>query len=85
MLCLAHVPLWSLTAGLSKILYKENDRDIPEFPSDFQVAKYSILFKLSTGSVLELQSARSQAGQQYRVVSSIMHEREVQISESKRI
>ncbi|GAA6094687.1 protein mono-ADP-ribosyltransferase PARP4 isoform X1 [Tachysurus ichikawai] len=66
-------------------LYKENDRDIPEFPSDFQVAKYSILFKLSTGSVLELQSARSQAGQQYRVVSSIMHEREVQISESKRI
>ncbi|XP_047670618.1 protein mono-ADP-ribosyltransferase PARP4 isoform X5 [Tachysurus fulvidraco] len=55
-------------------LHKENDRDIPEFPSDFHVAKYSILFKLNTWSVLELQSAKSQAGQQYRVVKSIMHE-----------
>ncbi|KAK3543416.1 hypothetical protein QTP70_020438 [Hemibagrus guttatus] len=56
--------------------YKENDHDIPEFSSDFQVAKYSILSKPNTWSVLELQSAKGQAGQQYRVVSSIMHEAE---------
>ncbi|KAK2850221.1 hypothetical protein Q7C36_009004 [Tachysurus vachellii] len=66
-------------------LYKENDRDIPEFPSDFQVAKYSILFKLNTWSVLELQSARGQAGQQYRVVSSIMHEREKSVVWDKQV
>ncbi|GAA6089580.1 protein mono-ADP-ribosyltransferase PARP4 isoform X1 [Tachysurus ichikawai] len=66
-------------------LYKENDRDIPDFPSDFQVAKYSILFKLNTWSVLELQSAKSQAGQQYRVVSSIMHERENSVVWDKQV
>ncbi|XP_047670615.1 protein mono-ADP-ribosyltransferase PARP4 isoform X2 [Tachysurus fulvidraco] len=66
-------------------LYKENDRDIPEFPSDFQVAKYSILFKSNTWSVLELQSAKSQAGQQYRVVSSIMHEIEKSVVWDKQV
>ncbi|XP_046700923.1 protein mono-ADP-ribosyltransferase PARP4 isoform X2 [Silurus meridionalis] len=59
-------------------LYRENDHDIPEFPPDFQIAKYSILAKAQpkTWSVLELQSTKGQAGRQYRVVSSIIHEAE---------
>ncbi|XP_053483538.1 protein mono-ADP-ribosyltransferase PARP4 isoform X2 [Ictalurus furcatus] len=65
--------------------YTENDRDVPEFSSDFQVAKYSILSKLKTWSVLELQSAKGQAGQQYRVVSSIMHEAEKSVSWDKQV
>ncbi|XP_017325371.2 protein mono-ADP-ribosyltransferase PARP4 isoform X2 [Ictalurus punctatus] len=65
--------------------YKENDRDVPEFSSDFQVAKYSILSKLKTWSVLELQSAKGQAGQRYRVVSSIMHEAEKRVSWEKQV
>ncbi|KAF5902021.1 poly [ADP-ribose] polymerase 4 isoform X1, partial [Clarias magur] len=68
-------------------LYKENDNDIPEFPSEFQVAKYSILAKahLNTWSVLELQSAKGQAGRQYRVVSSVVYEREKSVTLDKQV
>ncbi|KAM9487332.1 protein mono-ADP-ribosyltransferase PARP4 [Clarias gariepinus] len=68
-------------------VYKDNDDDIPEFPSEFHVAKYSILAKahLKIWSVLELQSAKGQAGQQYRVVSSIVHEREKSVILDKQV
>ncbi|XP_065105064.1 protein mono-ADP-ribosyltransferase PARP4-like isoform X2 [Paramisgurnus dabryanus] len=58
-------------------IYK-GDHDLPEFPSHFQVAKYSFFKKNNskTLSVLELQSAKGRAGQQYRVLCSIMHESE---------
>ncbi|KAL6484798.1 hypothetical protein MHYP_G00068430 [Metynnis hypsauchen] len=59
-------------------LYKGSDGDVPEFPSHFQVAKYSIFYKaeVMTWSVVELQSAKAEAGQQYRVVNSVMNEAE---------
>ncbi|XP_060785558.1 protein mono-ADP-ribosyltransferase PARP4 isoform X2 [Neoarius graeffei] len=68
-------------------LYKENDHDIPEFSSDFQVAKYSILAKAQpkTWSVLELQSAKGQAGRQYRVVSAIINEAEKRVVWDKQV
>ncbi|KAB5576919.1 hypothetical protein PHYPO_G00204060 [Pangasianodon hypophthalmus] len=68
-------------------LFKENDDDMPEFSSDFQVAKYSVLVKAQpkTWSILELQSAKGQAGQQYRVVSSIMHEAEKSVVWDKQV
>ncbi|XP_065105072.1 protein mono-ADP-ribosyltransferase PARP4-like isoform X2 [Paramisgurnus dabryanus] len=58
-------------------IYK-GDQDLPEFPSHFQVAKYSLFKKNNskTLSVLELQSAKGRAGQQYRVLCSILHESE---------
>ncbi|XP_029936866.1 protein mono-ADP-ribosyltransferase PARP4 isoform X2 [Myripristis murdjan] len=51
-------------------IYTENDVDLPSYPDNFQVAKYSIFEKVnsSTWSVLELQSFRGEEGQQYRVV-----------------
>uniref|UniRef100_UPI003AAC9FB8 protein mono-ADP-ribosyltransferase PARP4 n=1 Tax=Centroberyx gerrardi TaxID=166262 RepID=UPI003AAC9FB8 len=51
-------------------IYTENDNDLPTYPDNFQVAKYSIFEKVnsSTWSVLELQSVRGESGQQYCVV-----------------
>ncbi|KAJ8350946.1 hypothetical protein SKAU_G00260760 [Synaphobranchus kaupii] len=52
-------------------VYSENDSDLPVYPSNFEVAKYSIFEKVSPGrgwSVLELQSCKAQTGRQYRVV-----------------
>ncbi|CAJ1079037.1 protein mono-ADP-ribosyltransferase PARP4 isoform X1 [Xyrichtys novacula] len=50
--------------------YTETDPDLPTFPDNFQVAKYSIFEKVNsnTWSVLELQSAKGKEGRQYRVV-----------------
>ncbi|XP_073711181.1 protein mono-ADP-ribosyltransferase PARP4-like [Misgurnus anguillicaudatus] len=61
-------------------IYK-GDHDLPEFPSHFQVAKYSFFKKNNskTLSVLELQSAKGRAGQQYRVLCSILHESEKKV------
>ncbi|XP_073668033.1 protein mono-ADP-ribosyltransferase PARP4-like isoform X2 [Paramisgurnus dabryanus] len=61
-------------------IYK-GDQDLPEFPSHFQVAKYSFFKKnnSNTLSVLELQSAKGRAGQQYRVLCSILHESEKKV------
>uniref|UniRef100_A0A8C8EL23 Poly [ADP-ribose] polymerase n=1 Tax=Oncorhynchus tshawytscha TaxID=74940 RepID=A0A8C8EL23_ONCTS len=52
-------------------VYTESDNDLPTYPTNFQVAKYSIFGKAnsSTWSVLELQSGSAEGGQQqYRVV-----------------
>nr|XP_046221824.1 protein mono-ADP-ribosyltransferase PARP4 isoform X3 [Oncorhynchus gorbuscha] len=52
-------------------VYTESDNDLPTYPTNFQVAKYSIFGKAnsSTWSVLELQSGSTEGGQQqYRVV-----------------
>ncbi|XP_065105074.1 protein mono-ADP-ribosyltransferase PARP4-like [Paramisgurnus dabryanus] len=61
-------------------IYK-GDQDLPEFPSHFQVAKYSFFKKNNskTLSVLELQSAKGRAGQQYRILCSILHESEKKV------
>uniref|UniRef100_W5LBE1 Poly [ADP-ribose] polymerase n=1 Tax=Astyanax mexicanus TaxID=7994 RepID=W5LBE1_ASTMX len=61
---------------ISTRLCKENDLDVPEFPLHFQVAKYTIFHKAASKvwSVLELQSARGEKGQQYRIVKSVLHE-----------
>ncbi|XP_067299712.1 protein mono-ADP-ribosyltransferase PARP4-like isoform X2 [Pseudorasbora parva] len=66
-------------------VYKGGDHDLPEFPSYFQVAKYSIFerVKPKTLSVLELQSARGRAGQKYRVLCSILHEAESAVVQDK--
>ncbi|KAK9969169.1 hypothetical protein ABG768_027366 [Culter alburnus] len=66
-------------------VYKEGDHDLPEFPSHFQVAKYSVFerVKPKTLSVLELQSARGRAGQQYRVLCSILSETESAVVQDK--
>ncbi|XP_051760823.1 LOW QUALITY PROTEIN: protein mono-ADP-ribosyltransferase PARP4-like [Ctenopharyngodon idella] len=66
-------------------VYKEGDRDLPEFPSHFQVAKYSVFerVKPKTLSVLELQSARGRAGRQYRVLCSILSETESAVVQDK--
>ncbi|XP_072542116.1 protein mono-ADP-ribosyltransferase PARP4 [Salminus brasiliensis] len=57
-------------------LNKDNYQDIPAFPSCFQVAKYTIFYRAADKiwSVLELQSARGEEGQQYRIVKSVVHE-----------
>ncbi|XP_037543091.1 protein mono-ADP-ribosyltransferase PARP4 [Nematolebias whitei] len=51
-------------------IFTELDSDVPEFPEDFQVAKYAIFQKRSSSSwcVLELQSTRTKLGRRYRVV-----------------
>nr|XP_055072062.1 protein mono-ADP-ribosyltransferase PARP4-like isoform X3 [Misgurnus anguillicaudatus] len=61
-------------------IYKGN-HDLPEFPSHFQVAKYSFFKKSNskTLSVLELQSAKGEADQQYRVLCSVLHESEKKV------
>ncbi|XP_059355827.1 protein mono-ADP-ribosyltransferase PARP4-like isoform X2 [Carassius carassius] len=66
-------------------VYKEGDHDLPEFPSYFQVAKYSVFEKVKpkTLSVLELQSAKGQAGQQYRVLCSVLREAETEVVQDK--
>ncbi|XP_035378905.1 protein mono-ADP-ribosyltransferase PARP4-like [Electrophorus electricus] len=57
-------------------LYKANEDNTPEFPSHFQVAEYSFFLKavVETWAVVELQSARGEGEQQYRVTSTIMRE-----------
>ncbi|XP_073702026.1 protein mono-ADP-ribosyltransferase PARP4-like [Garra rufa] len=66
-------------------VYKEGDNDLPEFPSCFQVAKYSIFerVKPKTLSVLELQSAKGRGGQQYRVLCSVLREAETAVVQDK--
>ncbi|KAK7153948.1 hypothetical protein R3I94_007341 [Phoxinus phoxinus] len=66
-------------------VYRGGDHELPEFPSHFQVAKYSVFerVKPKTLSVLELQSARGRKGQQYRVLSSILHEAESAVVQDK--
>ncbi|XP_069388712.1 protein mono-ADP-ribosyltransferase PARP4 isoform X2 [Paralichthys olivaceus] len=48
-------------------IYTETDSDLPSYPNDFQVAKYSIFEKINSNTwcVLELQSFK---GRQFRVV-----------------
>uniref|UniRef100_A0A3Q3FBH0 Poly [ADP-ribose] polymerase n=1 Tax=Labrus bergylta TaxID=56723 RepID=A0A3Q3FBH0_9LABR len=50
--------------------YTETDSDLPTFPDNFQVAKYSIFEKVNSNTwcVLELQSFKGHKGWQYRVV-----------------
>ncbi|XP_060909550.1 protein mono-ADP-ribosyltransferase PARP4 isoform X2 [Labrus mixtus] len=50
--------------------YTETDSDLPTFPDNFQVAKYSIFEKVNSNTwcVLELQSFKGDKGWQYRVV-----------------
>ncbi|XP_035378628.1 protein mono-ADP-ribosyltransferase PARP4-like, partial [Electrophorus electricus] len=57
-------------------LYKGNEDNTPEFPSHFQVAEYSFFLKavVETWAVVELQSARGEGEQQYRVTSAIIRE-----------
>ncbi|KAI7809102.1 hypothetical protein IRJ41_025844, partial [Triplophysa rosa] len=59
-------------------VYKEDDHDLPKFPSHFQVAKYLFLEKVNSKAVavLELQSAKGRMGQQYRVLCYIWLETE---------
>ncbi|KAM4608690.1 protein mono-ADP-ribosyltransferase PARP4 [Polymixia lowei] len=51
-------------------VHTENDNDLPKYPDDFEVAKYSIFEKVTSRSwcVLELQSSIAEEGQRYRVV-----------------
>ncbi|KAM9347781.1 protein mono-ADP-ribosyltransferase PARP4 [Symphorus nematophorus] len=51
-------------------IYTETDSDLPAYPDNFQVARYSIFEKKNskTWCVLELQSFRGEKGWQYRVV-----------------
>ncbi|XP_037095147.1 protein mono-ADP-ribosyltransferase PARP4 [Syngnathus acus] len=51
-------------------IYTERDEDLPAYPDDFNVAKYSIFHKddSRTWCVLELQSAKGKKRQQYRVI-----------------
>ncbi|CAB1424384.1 unnamed protein product [Pleuronectes platessa] len=51
-------------------IYTETDSDLPSYPNDFQVAKYSIFEKINrnTWCVLELQSFKGEKGRQYCVV-----------------
>ncbi|XP_017213366.2 protein mono-ADP-ribosyltransferase PARP4 [Danio rerio] len=66
-------------------VYKGADHDLPEFPSFFQVAKYSVFEKVKpkTLSVLELQSVNGRAGQQYRVLCSVLREAETAVLQDK--
>uniref|UniRef100_A0A8C2EN59 Poly [ADP-ribose] polymerase n=1 Tax=Cyprinus carpio TaxID=7962 RepID=A0A8C2EN59_CYPCA len=66
-------------------VYKEGDRDLPEFSSYFQVAKYSVFerVKPKTLSVLELQSSKGRAGQRYRVMCSVLREAETAVVQDK--
>ncbi|XP_047198567.1 protein mono-ADP-ribosyltransferase PARP4 isoform X2 [Hippoglossus stenolepis] len=51
-------------------IYTETDSDLPSYPNDFQVAKYSIFEKINSNTrcVLELQSFKGEKGRQYCVV-----------------
>ncbi|XP_073329534.1 protein mono-ADP-ribosyltransferase PARP4 [Pagrus major] len=51
-------------------IYTETDLNLPTYPDNFQVAKYSIFEKIksNTWCVLELQSVKGEMGLQYRVV-----------------
>ncbi|KAK7913696.1 hypothetical protein WMY93_013907 [Mugilogobius chulae] len=51
-------------------VYTEKDRDLPQFPENYQVAKYSHFQKPNSRSwyLLELQSAKSDHLREYRVV-----------------
>ncbi|XP_026074201.1 poly [ADP-ribose] polymerase 4-like isoform X1 [Carassius auratus] len=66
-------------------VYKEGDHGLPEFPSYFQVAKYSVFERVKPKalSVLELQSAKGRAGQQYRVLCSVLREAETAVVQDK--
>ncbi|KAL1268030.1 hypothetical protein QQF64_033393 [Cirrhinus molitorella] len=68
-------------------VYKEGDHDLPEFPSYFRVAKYSIFERVKPKAlcVLELQSAKGRAGQQYRVLCSVLREAETAVVQDKRV
>ncbi|XP_056321137.1 protein mono-ADP-ribosyltransferase PARP4-like [Danio aesculapii] len=71
--------------GGSFRVYKEGDSDLPEFPSYFHVAKYSVFkrVKPKTLSVLELQSVNGRAGQQYCVLCSVLCEAETAVVQDK--
>ncbi|XP_058617206.1 protein mono-ADP-ribosyltransferase PARP4-like isoform X2 [Onychostoma macrolepis] len=66
-------------------VYTEGDHDLPDFPSYFQVAKYSVFerVKPKTLCVVELQSAKGRAGQQYRVLCSVLREAETAVVQDK--
>ncbi|XP_040912950.1 protein mono-ADP-ribosyltransferase PARP4 isoform X2 [Toxotes jaculatrix] len=51
-------------------IYTETDSDLPSYPDNFQVAKYSVFEKINSNTwcVLELQSFKGEKGRQYRVV-----------------
>nr|XP_046259946.1 protein mono-ADP-ribosyltransferase PARP4 [Scatophagus argus] len=51
-------------------VYTETDSDLPPYPDNFQVAKYSVFEKVNSNTwcVLELQSFKGEKGWQYRVV-----------------
>ncbi|XP_028847905.1 protein mono-ADP-ribosyltransferase PARP4 isoform X2 [Denticeps clupeoides] len=61
-------------------VYSENDRDLPAFPSLFEVAKYSLFEKVQTRtwSVLELQSAQGKQEREFRVVRYVKETKVVQ-------
>nr|XP_061799774.1 protein mono-ADP-ribosyltransferase PARP4 [Nerophis lumbriciformis] len=52
-------------------IHTVQDEDLPAYPDDFNVAKYSIFHKddSRTWCVLELQSAKGYKGRQYRVIA----------------
>ncbi|XDV30671.1 hypothetical protein PO909_033533 [Leuciscus waleckii] len=86
---LSKIEIETLEKGGSSLgrfrVYRGGDHELPEFPSYFQVAKYSVFEKVKpkTWSVLELQSARGRKGQQYRVLSSILREAESAVVQDK--
>ncbi|XP_040003872.1 protein mono-ADP-ribosyltransferase PARP4 isoform X2 [Xiphias gladius] len=51
-------------------VYTETDSDLPSYPENFQVAKYSVFEKINSNTwcVLELQSVKGESGRRYRVV-----------------
>ncbi|XP_077392492.1 protein mono-ADP-ribosyltransferase PARP4 [Festucalex cinctus] len=50
-------------------IYTQQDEDLPAYPDDFNVAKYSFFHKCDRDwCVLELQSAKGKKRQQYRVI-----------------
>ncbi|XP_023286599.1 poly [ADP-ribose] polymerase 4 isoform X2 [Seriola lalandi dorsalis] len=51
-------------------IYTETDSDLPSYPDNFQVAKYSVFEKINSNTwcVLELQSVKGEKGRLYRVV-----------------
>ncbi|XP_061917510.1 protein mono-ADP-ribosyltransferase PARP4 [Entelurus aequoreus] len=61
-------------------VYTDRDKDLPAYPEDFSVAKYSIFQKndSSIWCVLELQSAKRDKGPRFRVVRYRKHGKAVQ-------
>uniref|UniRef100_A0A3Q1JHS3 Poly [ADP-ribose] polymerase n=1 Tax=Anabas testudineus TaxID=64144 RepID=A0A3Q1JHS3_ANATE len=57
-------------------IYTETDSDLPTFPDNFEVAKYSVFQKTNSNTwcVLELQSVKGDNGRQYRVVCYWMND-----------